>query len=294
MKSRTLVLFSVLASGLVACQRSAPAPGAAAPTPSPATASAAQLSTPPAEAASGAPAEAASAGPAAASAPAGAATAPRAAAPASRPAGPSHPGEPLTPIGPATATTEPAAAVPVAAAAVPTPEPTPEPIVLAAGTVLPVRLQETITTKTAQPEDRVVAVLAENVSAGEKVVLPAGAEVLGHVVTALRSGRVKGRAQLVVSFNQIRTKGRTYDVAMTGFDVTAGSSKGKDAKIAGGAAAAGVVIGAIAGGGSGAAKGGLIGGAAGGAAVLATRGKEVELPAGSHYQLKLRQPLRIQ
>jgi len=160
--------------------------------------------------------------------------------------------------------------------------------------VLPVRLPETITTKTAQPEDRVVAVLDEDVSAGGKVVLPSGSEVYGSVVTALRSGRVKGKAHLVVSFNQVRVGRRTYDVAMSGFDVTAESSKGKDAKIAGGAAAAGIIIGAIADGGSGAAKGGLIGGAAGGAAVLATRGKEVELPAGSRYQLKLQKPLKIQ
>jgi hypothetical protein len=282
MKRVTLVLYSVLAVGLAACQGSAPAPGAAAPTPSPVTAAATPLAAAPAEAAPVAPAEAAPAAPAAP---------PRAAAPATRPAGPGRPGEPLAPVGPATATTEPAPAAPVAAA--PAPEPTPEPIVLAAGTVLPVRLQETITTKTAQPEDRVVAVLDENVSAGGKVVLPAGSEVLGSVVTSLRSGRVKGRAQLVVSFDQIRVGHRTYDVSMTGFDVTAESSKSKDAKIAGGAAAAGIIIGAIADGGSGAAKGGLIGGAAGGAAVLATRGKEVELPAGSRYQLKLRKPLTI-
>ena len=112
-------------------------------------------------------------------------------------------------------------------------------------------------------------------------------------VTSLRSGRVKGRAHLVVSFGQIRSGRRTYDVSMTGFDVTAESSKGKDAKIAGGAAAAGAIIGAIADGGSGAAKGGLIGGAAGGAAVLATRGKEVELRSGQSLTVKLTGSVQI-
>jgi hypothetical protein len=104
---------------------------------------------------------------------------------------------------------------------------------------------------------------------------------------------VKGRAHLVVAFGEVRVEGRTYTIEATGFDVTAGSSAGKDAKIAGGAAAAGVLIGAIADGGSGAAKGGLIGGAAGGAAVLATRGAEVELPSGSRYQIKLKKSLRL-
>jgi len=125
------------------------------------------------------------------------------------------------------------------------------------------------------------------------VLLPAGSDVLGHVVSAQRSGRVKGKARLVVSFSQVRTGSRTHRIDATGFDVTAGSSKGKDAKIAGGAAAAGVVIGAIADGGEGALKGGLIGGAAGGAAVLATRGQEVELKAGSRYTIELRKSLRL-
>ncbi len=152
---------------------------------------------------------------------------------------------------------------------------------------------EAVSTKTAKPEDPVVAELAEDVVVDGDVLLPAGSDVLGHVVSALRSGRVKGKARLVVSFSQVRTGGRTHRIDATGFDVTAGSSKGKDAKIAGGAAAAGVVIGAIADGGEGAVKGGLIGGAAGGAAVLATRGQEVELTAGSRYTIELRKSLRL-
>jgi hypothetical protein len=165
--------------------------------------------------------------------------------------------------------------------------------VVAAGTALPITLEQALSTKTAQPEQAVAARLAEDVVVEGDVLLPAGSEVLGHVVTAVRSGRVKGKARLVVSFDQVRVEGKTYRIDATGFDVTAGSSKGKDAKIAGGAAAAGVLIGAIADGGEGALKGGLIGGAAGGAAVLATRGVEVELPAGSRYKIELRKSLRL-
>jgi hypothetical protein len=193
---------------------------------------------------------------------------------------------------PAAAPAPAARPAPVATPA-PTPRPTPPPIVVAAGTELPIVLKSALSTKTAQAEDRVAASLADDVVVEGKVALPAGSEVRGHVLTAERSGRVKGRAHLVVSFDEIGVGGRTYAIRATHIDVTAGSSAGKDAKIAGGAAAAGVVIGAIAGGGSGAAKGGLIGGAAGGAAVLATRGKEVELEAGSRYRLELRSSLRL-
>jgi hypothetical protein len=267
MKRLSLALVPVLAVGLAACQKQA-APERAADAAAPA-------------------ATAAPAAPAQAGAPGGTEAAPPAAAPAptARPATASRP----LPVEPAPAA--PVAAAPAAPA--PAPTPTPRPRVVASGTALAIVLKEGVTTKTAKPEDRVVAELAEDVVVDGDVLLPSGSEVIGHVVTALRSGRVKGKARLVASFDQIRVDGKTFRIEATGFDVTAGSSAGKDAKIAGGAAAAGVVIGAIAGGGSGALKGGAIGGAAGGAAVLATRGQEVELAAGSRYKIELKKSLQL-
>ncbi len=268
-----LVLVAVLALGLAACQKQA------------APERAAQATAPPA-AAPGPPATAwAPGGPAEAPLPAASPT-----ATASRPI-------PVEPLPPAPA---PIGAPPLAQSApaptprpTPVPTPTPRPRLVASGTSLPIVLRETVSTKSAKPEDAVAAELAEDVVVDGDVLLPAGSEVLGHVVTAQRSGRVQGKARLVVSFSQVRVGGRTHRIDATGFDVTAGSSAGKDAKIAGGAAAAGVVIGAIADGGEGALKGGLIGGAAGGAAVLATRGQEVELKAGSRYTIELRKSLRL-
>ena len=267
MKAHSLALIPVLALGLAACQRQQAPERTAQATPPPA-------STP--------------APPASAWAPGGPAEAPLPAASPTATASRPLPVEPLPPT-----------PAPIAVAPAPTPEPTPAPTptprprVVASGTALPIVLRDAVSTKTAKPEDPVVAELAEDVVVNGDVLLPAGSDVLGHVVSAQRSGRVKGKARLVVSFSQVRTGGRTHRIDATGFDVTAGSSKGKDAKIAGGAAAAGVVIGAIADGGEGALKGGLIGGAAGGAAVLATRGQEVELKAGSRYTIELRKSLRL-
>jgi hypothetical protein len=206
--------------------------------------------------------------------------------PRSEPARPA----PRAPVAPEPA--QPAAAAPTPEAT-PEPAPTPKPRIVASGTPLEIVLQQTLSTKTAQAEDAVVAELAKDVTVGDDVLLPAGSEVHGTVVSAVRSGRVKGRARLVVAFKEIRVGNRSYEIEATGFDVTAGSSKGRDAKIAGGAAAAGAIIGGIADGGSGALKGGIIGGAAGGAAVLATRGQEVELPKGSSYTIKLQKALRL-
>jgi hypothetical protein len=275
---KRLVIVPIVLIGLVpaACQR-----------PAQRTADAGAPAASPAAAAAPAPAEAA---PAVSAPPATAASPPQARPAATPEAAPAVLAEPArrAPV------TVPAAPAP-APTPVPTPAPTPtpRPRIVASGTPLPIVLQQTLSTKTAKAEDPVVAELAEDVSVDGDVLLPKGSEVRGHVVSAQRSGRVKGRARLVVAFDEVRVDGRTYEIEATGFDVTAGSSKGKDAKIAGGAAAAGVLIGAIADGGSGAAKGGLIGGAAGGAAVLATRGVEVELATGSRYTIKLQKSLRL-
>jgi hypothetical protein len=258
----------------IACQRPAERTAAGAPPPSATPAAAATSAT-----GEALPAEAPAGAPVAASQP----DAP-AAAPAKAPA----------------ASAESAASAPVAAPAAPpepeptpTPTPTPKPKIVPSGTALALVMEQAVTTKSAKAEDPVVATLADDVTVDGEVLLPRGAEVHGHVVSAVRSGRVKGRARLVVAFNEVRVNSRSYTIDATGFDITAGSSKGKDAKIAGGSAAAGAIIGGIAGGGSGALKGGLIGGAVGGGAVLATHGVEVELKQGSPHTIKLKKSLQV-
>jgi hypothetical protein len=172
-------------------------------------------------------------------------------------------------------------------------EPTPEPVVVPAGTALPIAFKTTVASDKNAPGDLVVAELAENVGVKGRVVLPAGTEVRGRVAVATGSGRVKGRARLAVEFQQVVLKGHEHAIMAAPIDVTAPSAKGRDAKIAGGSAAAGALIGAIAGGGKGALKGGVIGGAAGGAVVLATKGPEVVFHAGSRRTIRLESSLRL-
>jgi hypothetical protein len=138
-----------------------------------------------------------------------------------------------------------------------------------------------------------VARLVEDVALDGEVVLPAGTEVRGSVTGAQRSGRTKGRARLALGFDRLLVDGQNRDLAATGIDVTADDSKKRDAAIIGGGAGAGAIVGGIAKGGKGAAIGGLIGGAAGTAAVLTTRGKEVEFPAGVQIRIELQQPLQL-
>jgi hypothetical protein len=165
---------------------------------------------------------------------------------------------------------------------------------LPAETSIPITLETTHSTATSHPEDRVDARVRADVVSGGKVVIPAGSELRGHVVTARRSGKVKGRAYLSMSFTELVAGGKTYRIAARRIGVLAPTSHGRDAKIIGGGAGAGAVVGAIVDGKGGAAKGALIGAGAGTGAVLATRGKEVTLPAGSHWRVRLLKPLDVE
>ena len=169
----------------------------------------------------------------------------------------------------------------------------PEPLVLPEGTELTLVLENTLSSIGSQEGDAVTARVERATSDDGRVALPGGSVLRGRVVEAVPSGRVKGRARLAVAFDSITVRGRSHELQATLITAEAPDSSGRDAKMAGGAAAAGAVIGAIAGGKKGAAKGAVIGGVVGGGAVLATKGGEIELPAGSRWKVKLRDSLRL-
>ena len=279
MRKSAVFFVPLLVVGLAACQRQAARETAAAATPSPAVASAAPAASAPTAAplAEAVPAETAAPAPPATAAPSPARS-PRAAKAEVKTSAPSAP----------------AGASPTRQDAEPPVRPRAEPIVLPAGTQLAIRLQDAVSSDKSQVEDAIRAELATDVSVDGRVVLPAGSDVIARVVVAKRSGRVKGRAHLVVDFEAVRLEGKRLAIDAPRWDITAGTSYKRDAAIAGGAAAAGAIIGGIAGGKKGALTGAAIGGAAGGGAVLVTRGNEVELPAGSVHETTLLRELRIE
>ena len=165
---------------------------------------------------------------------------------------------------------------------------------LPAGTVLPVRFETTISSASSRPEDKVLAVVRENVLDDDgSIVIPAGSELRGRVVSARRAGKVKGRSYLAVSFDSVEVNGRVHHVSTNRLGVQGRSGAKKDAAIIGGGTGAGALVGAIADGKGGAAKGALIGGATGTGVVLATRGPEVVIPAGARYRVRLADSLVV-
>jgi hypothetical protein len=168
-------------------------------------------------------------------------------------------------------------------------------VTVPAGAVLRVALSTPIASDTSNVEDTVRGTLQSAVTAEGVQALPAGTTVTGHVTNAQRSAKVKGRASVGVRFNGIDLPGDGGRESIQTGTITrvAASTKKEDATKIGIGAGAGAVIGGIIGGGSGAAKGAAIGGGAGAGAVLATRGDEVRLPAGTVLSVKLTAPLTV-
>lgn len=171
--------------------------------------------------------------------------------------------------------------------------PTYREVTLPAGTTLPLELKTAVASDTSSVEDPVRATLRRAITIDGRQVLPAGTEIVGHVTSAERSGRVKGRARVAFRFNSLRYGGERYDIRTEQIARMAEATKGEDATKIGVGAGAGAAIGAVLGGGDGAAKGAAIGGMAGTGAVLATRGKEVRLGPGANVNTKLTAPLTI-
>ncbi|HXM33842.1 MAG TPA: hypothetical protein VN920_01510 [Pyrinomonadaceae bacterium] len=171
----------------------------------------------------------------------------------------------------------------------PTTPTTPTTIAVPVGTDLKIRLNDTISSKTARVGDQFTATVVDPVKYSE-------ATVKGHVASIFKSGKVNGKTTMNLAFNSISTTdGRTgtlhgYVTRVYGQDsgkadneggIESGSRTKQAIKRGGIGAAAGAIIGGIAGGGKGAAIGLIIGGA-GGAGSLAVQGaKELKIESGT-------------
>jgi hypothetical protein len=198
---------------------------------------------------------------------------------------------------PAAHAAEPAPAVEHKEPAPPPPPPVKVPeyreLTIPSGTTLSATLATSLASDTSKVEDTVRATLRAPISIEGFELMPAGATIVGHVTKAEPAGKVKGRALLAFRFNSVDLTAGPENINTETITREAAATKGKDAAKIGVGAGAGAVIGGIIGGGSGAATGAAIGGGAGTATVLATKGDEVRLPAGTPVSVKLTAPITI-
>lgn len=180
-----------------------------------------------------------------------------------------------------------------------TPAPAKEPVIttmpldVPSGTDLVLTLETTVSSETAKPDQPVRARVAKAVLVSGMTAIPEGSIVTGAVVSAERSGRVKGRASVALRFNEVIVMNTPYRIVTERISRVAEATKGEDATKIGIATGVGTAIGAIAGGKKGAAIGAGVGGGAGTGAVLATRGEEVTIPAGATLRTTITETVRI-
>jgi hypothetical protein len=166
-------------------------------------------------------------------------------------------------------------------------------VVIEAGKILTVTIDQNISTKDNSSGDEFAASLAEPVRVDGETVLPVGTKATGTIVQAQSAGHLKGGAILELRLDGLRVHGRKYAVETSAFQ-EATKGRGKRSLIGGGGGAAfGAIVGALAGGGKGAAVGALAGGGAGTAGAAFTGKRDINLPAETRVQFKLEKRLTI-
>lgn len=159
-------------------------------------------------------------------------------------------------------------------------------VTVPAGTVLLVRSVDTLDSKTSNTGQRFTVTLEADLVADGKVVAPRGAQAYGMLTHAKSGGRVVGKSELTVELTSILIKDQSVPIVTeTVESATPKSETRKSARNVG----LGAAVGAIVDGGDGAATGALVGL---GASAL-TKGKQVQIPAGSVLQFRLLAPLTV-
>jgi hypothetical protein len=164
-------------------------------------------------------------------------------------------------------------------------------VTVPAGTMLVVRLNQTLSSKSSRSGDSFTATLAQPVAVNGKAVIPQHAEAAGTVQEAAPLGRFKGGARLKIVLNSITVNGNAVPVQTAVYSRAVAGKGKRSAGIIGGGAGVGAIIGAIAGGGKGAAIGALAGAGAGTAGAAFTGNKDIVLPAESAVTFKLLKPV---
>ena len=181
-----------------------------------------------------------------------------------------------------------------------------------ADTTIPLRLMNTINSRTTQPGQAIYCETIFPITVGNRIVIPVGSSVKGSVTKVVRPGHLKGKAQIGIRFDTLILPNgttRSLRATLSGFGGTGregfqpkeskiegASSKGEDAGKVAETTITGAEIGTIAGAASRSPVKGLgigsLAGAAGGLVwIVASRGKEIVLPSGTNFELQLSAPL---
>jgi hypothetical protein len=161
------------------------------------------------------------------------------------------------------------------------------------GAAITIRMIDAVDSKESRPGQTFKATVDDPVMDGDRVLVPKGADVVTKLVEVKDPNKITGGGQLTLSLASVFVNGRMVDVNSESVTTTGESRKGDSAKVIGGTAALGAIIGAIAGGGKGAAIGAVSGAGAGTAVRVLTKGAEVKIPSETRLTFTLQSPVKL-
>ena len=182
-----------------------------------------------------------------------------------------------------TFTTPAAGTAPAAAAPAPTPAPAaaPSSVTLPSGTMLLVRMMDSVSSHSAQGANFTTK-LEYDLVVGTTVAVKAGTVIYGKVQSSTQARRARGKSTLDIRLAQMVPSGSPIPISTSGYQQAGAASIQKAAK----GAAAGAAVGAIAGD---AGKGAAIGATAS----LLKKGETVTIPPGTLLEFTLTQPVTV-
>lgn len=173
----------------------------------------------------------------------------------------------------------------------------PKTVTIPSGTTLLVALNSNLRTDVQKAGDNFSARLSDAVRVDQMTVLPTGTEVRGRLAVVEEPHRTTGKAQMTLVFDQVvDPAGKTHSISTSPIVLVAQGDKISDEEKVAAGAVIGGVIGALTSSkqrAKGAAVGAAAGAAAGGAVALATKGHQLDLPAGQRFAVEMNESTQV-
>jgi hypothetical protein len=166
-------------------------------------------------------------------------------------------------------------------------------VTVPAGTLIEVRLEQTLASDQNSSGDRFQATVVHPITVSGKPVIPPGARVEGVILGAHESGNLKGVARLHLALDSVELNGASYEIHTGDVARYGPNHKKRNWEYIGGGAGGGALIGALAGGGKGALIGGPVGAGAGLAIAALTGKRNVRFPDETILVFQLTEPVSI-
>jgi Ca-activated chloride channel homolog len=196
-----------------------------------------------------------------------------------------------------------------AAAQTAAPTPGPEFVTIPAGQKFIMQLETPLHSRTTRKGDSVEFTTAAEVAGDGEVLIPNKSLVRAKVTKAKRAGRISGRAEIQLQFNDVTLADGTVmpikaTIVRMGFDpvdlddgedpkLKGEAGAGTDAKTVASASAQGAIIGVLTGGATGAAYGAAAGAAISAIGMALRRGPDLDLPRSTMFEARFDKPIDI-